>query len=62
MIVSWKPYNKNEYENLGTYNSEILKDYTYLGKILENNNELRQEIEKKAPNANTAYYVLLPVL
>jgi len=27
MIVSRKPYNKNEYRKLGTYNFEIVKDY-----------------------------------
>jgi len=39
-----------------------VKYYIHLGKILENKNELRREIEKRAPNANTAHYTLLPVL
>ena len=44
MIESQKPYNGNEYVKLGTYNFEIVKDYTYLGTILTNKNELRPEI------------------
>jgi len=47
MIASRKPYNENEYVNLGTYNFEIVKDYTYLGTNLTNENELRPEIGKK---------------
>jgi hypothetical protein len=39
-----------------------VKDYIYLSKILEDNDELRQGIEKRTPNANTAHYALLPVL
>jgi len=31
-----------------------VKDYTYLGTILINKNELRPEIEKRITNANTA--------
>jgi len=47
MIVSQNPYNENEYINLGTYNFEIVKDYTYIDKILTNKNGLRPEIENK---------------
>jgi hypothetical protein len=36
MIVSLEPYNGNEYVKLGTYNFEIMRDYTYLGTILTN--------------------------
>jgi hypothetical protein len=43
MIVSWKPYNENEYIKLHTYNFEIVKDYAYFGTILTNKNELRPE-------------------
>ena len=35
MIVSQKPYNKNEYVKLGTQYLEIIKDHTYLGPILK---------------------------
>jgi hypothetical protein len=34
MTVSRKPYNENEYLKLGTYNFEIVKDFTYLGTVL----------------------------
>jgi hypothetical protein len=47
MIVSWEPYNGNEYVKLGTYNFETMRNYTYLGTILINENELRPEIKKK---------------
>jgi hypothetical protein len=40
MLVSQKPYNKNEYIKLGTDKFEIVKDYTYLGTILTIKNEL----------------------
>jgi hypothetical protein len=56
MIVSQNPYNTNEYVKLATYNFEIVKDYTYLGTLLTNNNELRPEVEKGITNANRAYY------
>jgi hypothetical protein len=36
VIVSRKPYIENKYVKLGTYNIEIVKDYTYLGTILTN--------------------------
>jgi hypothetical protein len=47
MILSRNRYNENEYIKLGTYNFEIVKDYTNLDKILTNKNELRPEIENK---------------
>jgi hypothetical protein len=47
MIVSWQPYSGNEYVKLGTYNFEIMRDYTYLGTILTNKNELGPELKKK---------------
>jgi hypothetical protein len=62
MIISQKPYNKNYYVKLGTYNFEIVKDYTYLGTILTNKNQLRPEIEKIITNPNRGYYALLPLL
>ena len=34
MTVSLKPYNENEYVKLGTYNFEIVEDFTYLGTVL----------------------------
>jgi len=46
MIVSWQPYNGNEYVKLGTYNFDIMRDYMYLGTILINKNDLRPEIKK----------------
>ena len=39
-----------------------MKDYTYLGTIPTNKNELRPEIEKRIINANTAYYALLSLI
>jgi len=62
MIVSRKPYNKYVYIKLGTYNFEIVKDYTYLGTIQTNKNELRPEIERRITNPNRAYYALLHLL
>ena len=47
---------------LGTYNFEIVKDYTYFGTILMNKNELRSETEKRIMKANRKYYALLPLL
>jgi hypothetical protein len=47
VIVSRKPYSGIEYVKTVTRNFEIVKDYTYLSKILKNKNELRPEIEKK---------------
>jgi hypothetical protein len=47
MIVSRNPYNENEYIKLGTFKFEIVKDYTYLDKILTNKNELRPEIKNE---------------
>jgi hypothetical protein len=38
LIVSRKPYNKNEYVKLGTCNFAVVKDYTYHGTILTNKN------------------------
>jgi hypothetical protein len=38
MIASRKSYIENEYVKLGTYNFEIVKDYTYLGTVLTNEN------------------------
>jgi len=34
MVVSRKPYSENKYVKLGTYNIEIVEDYTYVGTIL----------------------------
>jgi len=52
---------ENEYVKLGIYNFEIVKDCTYIGKILTSKTEPRPEI-KKNTNANRAYYALLPPL
>jgi hypothetical protein len=38
MIVSRTTYHENEYVKLDTWNSEIVKDYTYLGIFLTNEN------------------------
>jgi hypothetical protein len=62
MAVSRMPYNENECVKLGKYNFEIENDYTYLGTIQTNKNELRPNIEKRITNANRAYYALLPLL
>ena len=40
-------YNENEYTELGTYNFEIVEDYTYLGTFLTNKNQLWSETEKE---------------
>ena len=34
MVVSSKPYTENECVKLGTHHFEMVKDYTYLGKII----------------------------
>jgi hypothetical protein len=65
MIVSQKPYNENAYVKLGTYNFEIVKDYTYLGRVLTYKNELRPETAKelRMPIEHTySYYALLPLI
>ena len=61
-MVSHKPQHKNEYVKLGTYNFGIVKDYTYLGTIITNKNELRPEIEKRITRTKRAYYTLLRLL
>jgi len=62
LIVSRKAYHENEYVKLSTCTFEIVKDYTYLGTILTNENELKPENEKRITNANRAYCALLSVL
>jgi hypothetical protein len=62
VIVSWKPYNVNEYVKLGMYYFEIINDCLYLGTILTNKNKLRSEIAKIITNTNGAYYALHPLL
>jgi hypothetical protein len=47
MKVLRKPYSGNEYVKIVTRNFEIVRDCTYLSKILINKNELRREIETK---------------
>ena len=61
IIVSQKLYNGNGHVKFGTYNFEIVKEYTYLGTILTNKNELRPEIEKelRMPVEHTYYALLL---
>ena len=59
MIVSQKPHNKNEYLWLNTYNFVTVKEYTYLGTIPANENELKLETEKRITNANRESYALL---
>jgi hypothetical protein len=39
-----------------------VKDYTYLGTVLTNKNELRPEIENRNTHAKRACYTLLPLL
>jgi len=39
-----------------------VKDHTYFGKILTNENELRPDIEKGITNINIAYYALLSLV
>jgi hypothetical protein len=46
-MVSRKPYSENKYVKIGAYNFDTVKDYTYLGTILTNKNELRSEIENR---------------
>jgi len=45
LIVSRKPYSGNEYVKIVTRNFELVKDYTYLIKIMKNKNELIPVIE-----------------
>ena len=42
-----KAIQGNKYVKLGTYNFEIVKDYTYLGTILTNENELNQRLKQQ---------------
>jgi hypothetical protein len=62
MIMSQKPYNENENIKIGAYSFEIVKEYTYVGTILTNKNEIRPETEKRITNATRAYYALLLLL
>jgi hypothetical protein len=41
VIISQKLYNENECVKIGAYNFEMVIDYTYLGTIVTNKNELR---------------------
>ena len=41
------PYNENQCVKFGKYNFEIANDYTCLGTIQTNKNELRPNTEKK---------------
>jgi hypothetical protein len=45
-VMSRNVYNENKYVKIGIYSLEIVQDYTYIGTILTNKNELRPEIEK----------------
>jgi len=56
-IVLQKPYNENEFLQLSTYNFVTVKEYTYLGTIPTNENELKPETEKRI--ANRESYALL---
>ena len=47
---------------LGTYNFEIMKDYSCLATVLTSKKELRPEIETRITNAKRAYYALIPLL
>jgi len=49
-----KAYNENVNVKLGTYNFEIMEDYTHLATILTNKNELGPDTEKRITNANSA--------
>ena len=62
MTVSKKAFRENQNLVIQTYSFEVVKEFTYLGTLITNNNELRPEIEKRIFNANRAYYALLPVL
>jgi hypothetical protein len=45
---------------VGTYNFEIVKDYSCLGTVLTS--KIRPEIETRITNVKRAYYALLPLL
>jgi hypothetical protein len=61
VIVSRKPYNKNECIKLGTYNFEIVKDYLpWYDSNIQKWKKTRDW--KRIMNANRAYYAFLPVL
>ena len=62
VIVSRNSHDENEYVKLGTCNFATVKDYTYHGAILTDENELRPETENIIISINRAYYTLLPVL
>ena len=52
----------NEYLQLSTYNCVTVKNYTYLGTIPTNENELKLETVKTITNASRESYALLPLL
>jgi len=56
MIVSWKPYNKNDYIKFGTCSFEIVEDYTYFSTLLMSKRELKWVMQKRIRNASRAYY------
>jgi acyl-coenzyme A synthetase/AMP-(fatty) acid ligase len=60
--VTREPYNESGCVKLGTYNFEIVKNYTYLGTALTNKSELALETEERITNANRAYCAPFPVL
>jgi hypothetical protein len=60
VIVSSKLFKENECVKIGSYNFEIVEDYTYLG-TSKSKNKLRPGIEKRITDANRAYSALLPL-
>jgi len=60
MIVSSKLFKENECVKIGSYNFEIVEDYTYLG-TSKSKNKLRSGIEKRITGANTAFSALVPL-
>ena len=56
------PYNGGANITFATYEFEVVSEFTYLGTLLKNNNDLKPEIEKKILLANRAYYAQTPIL
>jgi hypothetical protein len=56
-----KSYNGGANIKLGTYEFEVVSQFTCLATLLANNNDLKPEIEKRILPANRAYYALSPI-
>ena len=56
-----KSYNGGVNIKFGTYEFEVVSEFTYHGTVLTNN-DLKPEMEKRILHANRAYYALTAIL